>query len=583
MNIPNMCYTGNLLLIPDGLQSQAKSTASCLKEFLGVCLEKANNPSSVTIFGFSEFVTALALLILIYQFTDVRYRFRISVAALPVYSLTFFIIGFVGIGTLMTDLWFSKQWVLPKFLNDHAVLQSIWGAVFLIYVIIVLYYAFVRPPVFCRWNYKRYVQELYRYILKGSAHEIPIIAHEIACSAPNLVKWSRQLETGKNDDDQSPPKENINSYAHDILLLLGNRKLCRHIVADSPVTAIAIFEEMRIQEKYALPLGQFAKNVSTEAILNKDSLLYHEDEGYNSGLIGYLKPFSKAVYGHYPLVEQIGYGHESPLDVDYKVVGSWDAAQLEAYCRVVLLTLQSYLDKPLYGRHCLNRAFENIEKSTFDVYKLNESKNYYPSDISDRLRVSVQFFKDAINLITQCESPPKARLRNQEKALYPDLYDRLAAGMFNIIFHASLVKQPEETCWQIQYCSVWGEFFSFFSGPAWKIVRFKLRRLIYDEILQLEKLPNFKSSKILGFCLNVMGLKLGKKTGMDKDEYALHKAVLSWTQKNYVRLCQVHPEVAKDCLLGSISFEVEKKRLVQSFAKGLSLGEPKQYLSLNSP
>ncbi|MFN5589159.1 MAG: hypothetical protein ACK48P_04930 [Holosporales bacterium] len=74
--IPNMCYPGDPLAYADGLQNQAKSTVSCLKEFLGVCFEKPNNPSGIEIFGFSEFVAALALLMLIYQITDVRYRFH---------------------------------------------------------------------------------------------------------------------------------------------------------------------------------------------------------------------------------------------------------------------------------------------------------------------------------------------------------------------------------------------------------------------------------------------------------------------------------------------------------------------------
>jgi hypothetical protein len=567
--IPKMCFPNDPILFVEPLQKNAEATAACLKKIVGICLEKASPPSDVTIFGFSEFVTALALLILIYQFTDVRYRFRIAVAPIRLNHLALYATLLIGFGTLYTDLWFAKKILIPHFLNDHAALQGMWGIIFLLYVILVLLYAFVKPPVFCRWNYKRYAHELYRYILKGSAHEIPIIAHEIARSAPNLVKWSRQVRRWHSGNNQSLPKANINSYAHDILLLLGNKKLCRHIVSDSPATAIAIFEEMRIQEKYALPLGQFAKNISTEAILNKDSLLYHEDEGYHSGLIGYLKPFSKAVYGHYPLVEQIGYGHESPLDIDYKIVWAWEAEQLEAYCRVTLLTLASYLERQLYEGRCLFRAFEKIERSCYDIYKLNGSEDYYQSDISKRLKVAVTFFRDAIDLINKCENPPKTRLRNLKDDRYLDIYDRISAMMFEIILHASSAKQPQDTCWQIQYCSVWSYFFIFsLKGEAQKIILFKLRRLIYDEIIRLESLPNFQNSRILGFCLNVMGLTLRQRQGYEKNDYALHKAVLAWTQKNYLRLRQEHPDVAENCLLGGISFDEQSKRLVKTFMDG---------------
>jgi hypothetical protein len=49
-----------------------------------------------------------------------------------------------------------------------------------------------------------------------------------------------------------------------------------------------------------------------EAIANKDSFLFHEAEGYHSGLIGYHKPLSHAMFSNYDMVETIG----SLLDPD---------------------------------------------------------------------------------------------------------------------------------------------------------------------------------------------------------------------------------------------------------------------------
>jgi hypothetical protein len=57
-------------------------------------------------------------------------------------------------------------------------------------------------------------------------------------------------------------------------------------VASSPGTAIEFFKAMSELEKYQIPIGQFASNVSTEALLNKDSIIYHEAEGYISGFFG---------------------------------------------------------------------------------------------------------------------------------------------------------------------------------------------------------------------------------------------------------------------------------------------------------
>lgn len=561
------------------------------KTYLGIFFVTPSSGLESSIFGFAEFISALALLVIVYTLTDIRYRFRVAVTPIPLFKPTYILIGLIGFGTLLTDVWFSERWLMPNFFPNQAIWQGMFGALFLLLVMIWMYYAFIKPPIFCKKNYRKFAQELYRIIVKGSDTELPVIANELARSAESLVKLSRQnpprwqKDTNKKEKEKKR-KPNVGDYAYDILLLIGNRKLCRHIVASSPVTAIVFFEAMAANEKYDLPIGQFARNISIEAIINKDSILYHEDEGYSSGLIGYLKPFSKAIYGNYRLVESLAPNFRSPLDIHHEIVWSWDASQLEAYSKAVMITLKSYLESGIWTQHsfALYRAFENIENSCRDVYKLSDiPSDYYSTDIFKRLRTAVQFVNDAIDLIGKQQTLPSTTLRVRGDRKYEDFYDHIANLMFEIIFSAASVTAPPDKCWAIHHNSVWREFFGLSSeGKAWEIIHFKLRRLLYDEILQLEKFPNYKSSNVLGFCLNVMGLKIRKKKGYDREYYPLHKAVLAWTSNNYLRLKNIQPEVANSCLIGSISFDEQGKRLVQTYAKGLNLEAPKVYLELAS-
>ncbi len=564
---------------------------ACEKTYLGICFVTPSSGLESSIFGFAEFISALALLVIVYTLTDIRYRFRVAVTPIPLFKSTYILIGFIGFGTLLTDVWFSERWLMPNFFPNQAIWQGMFGALFLLLVMIWMYYAFIKPPIFCTKNYRKFAHELYKIIVKGSDTELPIIANELARSAEPLVKLSRQNPPRRQKDtnkkvEEKRRKPNVGDYAHDILLLIGNRKLCRHIVASSPVTAMVFFEAMATNEKYDLPIGQFARNISTEAIINKDSILYHEDEGYSSGLVGYLKPFSKAIYGNYRLVESLASNFGSPLDIHHEIVWSWDASQLEAYSRAVLITLKSYLESGNWTQHsfALYRALKNIENSCSDVYKLNDiPSDYYSTDIFKRLRTAVQFVKDAIDLIGKSQNLPSTTLRVRGDRKYENFYDRIANLMLEIIFSAASVTVPSDKCWTIHYNTVWDEFFGLSStGKAWKIIHFKLRRLLYDKILHLEKFPNYKSSKILGFCLNVMGLKITARKGDDREYYPIHKAVLAWTRNNYLRLKSIQPEVANSCLLGSISFDEQGNRLVQTYAKGLNLEAPKVYLELAS-
>jgi hypothetical protein len=348
---------------------------------------------------------------------------------------------------------------------------------------------------------------------------------------------------------------------------------------------VAFFDEMTRQEKYAIPIGAFASNISAEAILNKDSILYHEGDGYDSGLMGYRKDFSQAVYGNCRLVEALATDGRSPLDIPYEIVRSWRADHWKVFGRAVMITLLDYLDSENWDLHsyALYRSIKQIEASCIDVYKLNNiESDYWSSDIFKRLDVAVDFVKEAVNLIGECKPIPSTLLRIKDRRRHdPNVYDQLAALMFEIMFDASAVKNPVDTCWSIQHNAVWSELFSMPRGKTWDIVQHKVRRLLYDEIRRLEDFPNYKSSRILGFCLNVMGVKIGKKNEFfERSQYALHKVVLSWTKRNYLKLRQIHPEVAESCLIGSISFDEHGSRIVKTYIKGLDIEPPKHYLEL---
>ena len=75
----------------------------CSHEFFDICFVKPSAGPETSIFGFAEFGTALALLVIIYTIADVRYRFRIKVAPIPLFLLTFIlaIIGFASLLKLM--------------------------------------------------------------------------------------------------------------------------------------------------------------------------------------------------------------------------------------------------------------------------------------------------------------------------------------------------------------------------------------------------------------------------------------------------------------------------------------------------
>jgi len=538
-------------------------------------------------FGFSEFLTGLALMVLAWTIADVRYRFRVRTAPIPLLGITFSVVVAVGVLTLLTDLWRVEKWMVPKgnFLTP-ASWQALLGGLFLLTFLTWIWFAFIRPATYGKHNAERYAQTLYRFILRGSPAELAVIADELACSATALVDHAtdrgrlKNYQLEREDEKKNPPK--VEGYANDLLLLIADKRLCRAIVESSPGTALAVFQAMTDAKKYGIQVETFAKNIVNDALANKDSFLYHEAEGYESGLIGYHKPLSQAMFSNYEMVEMIG----TLLDPDIYGKREWDAAQWEAYCRVVLITFRSYVKEGSGGHSfVLYRAKGYIENAASDLYTLNELTSTWDTDSFRRLRVVVEFVKDAIKILEEKGVPDHVRIRERQKHGHPreTFYDHIASMIFEVIFHASAVRSPQWECWSIQHNSVWGELFNFnhLDGPAGKVVKFKVRRLLYYEIADMKRFPNFKGAKILGFCLNVMGLTV-RQGDYDKDSRALQRAVLAWTRKNFAWLHGYNPRIAEACLVDGMTYDADNLRLVHtSPADGLRREPSYDYLELD--
>jgi len=540
-------------------------------------------------FGFSEFLAGLALMVLAWTIADVRYRFRIRTAPIPLQGLTFAVVTAVGILTLLTDLWRAEQWLVPRGnLLTPGSWQALLGGLFLLTFLTWAWFAFIRPPTYGRRNAERFAQTLYRFILKGSPAELAVIADELGFSARSLVRHATDKDEHENHriENEGAKKKNpvkVEAYANDLLLLIADKRLCRAIVESSPGTALAIFQEMGEAKKYGIQVGTFAKNIMNEALTNRDSFIFHETEGYKSGLIGYHKPLSQAMFSNHRMVENIG----TLLDPDFVSKSKWEAAQWEAYCRVVLMTFRDYVEKGYEGHSfVLYRSKSYIEHAASDIYKLNGVADApWDDDALARLRVVVTFIQDAIKILDKKGVPRHLQLRihKMDGPGRKNFYDHLAGMIFEVILAASGVKFPRDHCWWVQHNSVWGELFNFNSldGAAGMVIKFKARRLLYNEIADMKRFPNFKGAKVLGFCLNVMGLAIGQHD-YDKDSRALQKAVLAWTRENYVWLHEYNPRIADACLVDGMSYDAANRRLVKTYpAEGLRREPHYVYLDLN--
>lgn len=407
------------------------------------------------------------------------------------------------------------------------------------------------------------------------------MADELARSAQRLIHFAPPVPERHHQVPAPKQIDKTEEFAFHVLRLIANRKLCRHIIGSAPGTAIAIFEEAIEAKKFHLPLGAFATNVSAEAICNTDSILYHEGDDFTSGLLGSVKLFSRTLYGNFYLVEGLARDFGSPLDIDYFERDKWSPEMLEMYCRVTLLTLDDYLVKTRQPHsYALSRAFHDIEGAVSGVHKLNEAgDDFYQLEAYRRFSVIVNFVVNAIDAVSNAKHPPyQDKLRLHKDEFGESIYDQLARLMFEVVLAASSVARPVWTAWTVQHNDAWSSFMPMSkTSSTWKIVQFKLRRLLYNELLAM---PNFKGARVLGYCLNVMGLTVGKGT-YGRMYRPLVKAVHAWTKKHYLDLRKQYPSVAEAALIGSLSYDSRRNCVVKTYRERFDGTSPAQYLQLD--
>ncbi len=380
--------------------------------------------------------------------------------------------------------------------------------------------------------------------------------------ATNKEKLQRRDGPGSGSDDKKV--SDVEVCANQILLLMADRKVCRTIVNSSPITAILLFEEVSRTKRFGVPVDIVGRNLVSEALNNTDSFLFTETEGYETGLLGFHKPLTQAMFSDFALVEGVG----SLLDLDWKQARDLDPQQWEAYCRILLMAFSGYVERKapehsvvIYG------ALQELKKATSDLYKLDGKGEDWDQASWQKLHAAIQFIKDALTTLDRIGRPSGINLRlRQIGAPRHDIYDALADLLFEIIWDASAVKTPIDLCWSIQRNSVWAKIFGYEdrNGPAAQIVKRKLMAQIYQEINELKTFPNFKGARYLAFCLNVMGLELNQQPA-HRDSFPLQRAVLRWTKRNYALLRQRNPEVADKCLVAGMSFDEEQMRIVKCY------------------
>jgi hypothetical protein len=501
-------------------------------------------------FGFAELISGLALTLVVWTVADLRYKFRIDTAALPVRRASVAITLIVGILALLTDHWRASQsrvpvggWLTPESW------QLLLGGSFFLVLAAWLWLAFFRPARFSPWNARKFAHSVERRLLRGSPTELAIVGDELARSVSRIVNYAPDTCTA----DQITKTQ---QHALRLLMAMGSPKFCRAVVEGSPRFIINLFNSVGNQRKYSGEIKIIAKNLVTAAIENRNSFLYHEQDFYESGLEGITRPVTTALCQNPQLVRHIDtllspeYSRRKPRDID----------QWKAYFRLVLQVFTVHVGGGAASKpNSLHWAYLQVEGIYSDLTEdLQLTDLRFNDDLDLRLRTLGTLIQDMVTVLDG--------LDQQGEAYVDHASEDIAGLIFSLIEAASSVRMPRRVSRKIQYTLIWDDILN--SSELRTAAGGKILKLVHSMLWNsITKSPDLDSFRLMGFCLNVMGFKPSEKEKKYGSAWRdLHVDFIAWVKRDIASLLKAYPGMARECFVDGMSYDEQNSRLVIHYA-----------------
>lgn len=535
----------------------------CDAPLVQICLEPAVY-QAVRVFGVAEYLSACAILLLVLSVSDFRYRFRLQIAPYGGQRAAFVAASFVGVLLIAAEFWFMQALPVPAWLNNLPAIQTTLGLVFVLVVLYCCWVVFVSPPTFGPANAERYVSAFYSFIGSGSREQMAVLASELGRSVKRIMDAAGQY-TSKSRPN-SPE-----AFAYNLLFIIGDKRFCRALVEAASWTIEEIFVDLRDRPNVnKLPLSTFAAAVGAELITNVNSPLPMEVRSTSRSYFGHFKPISISVFGNAALVADLSEPF-GPLDLWAELRSDLTPEHYENYSAAALIFSRDYFEKPRSrwneGR-VLRQTLETLQMSNIDLHQVDGASEgvWYMPQIQ-KLKVAVKHATELMEIMDDAKvAPPKYYETDTA-------HDDIAKYIVELIKHAVQVKGPKSTAWLVHHNMIWGDLWTFRDSENIQAIAKKVRRLLYDEIKEMDRYPGFLGARILGYVLSIHGLS--SRRYYQKQFEPLKASAISWARKNYWRLRLDYPDVAEAVLIGSITFDASSNELVKTYARGVT-PEPTQ-------
>lgn len=521
------------------------------------------DPMAPKIFGFSELLAGLALIVVAWTIADFRFKFRIATAPIPVVRISSIIVMSVSVLALLTDLWRAEGWLV---VSGGPLTPSSWqfllAAFFLLSFFAWLWYAVISPPALTSRTGKKIERQIFETISNGSPHELAIVADEVRRYAKTLATQATNYDEryfAVSPEDRSHPSL-VEASANNIYAILSDRRMCRAIVKNAPGAAVDIFEAIRFNGRYNVMAGTLGLNLVEEGIADKDSVLYSEGSGLAGGLMVFERSLLRTMFSNYFML--CGQSHLLKVDIDKAAL--WSAVELGAYTHVVLAAYTGFAMRHLDVRpRVFEHSFAIIGGAVKDLSTVPVEEDLFRHESIAKLRVVMAFIESGVGLLS---AQPKENLRYVRKRsgnhTQPDVLDDWVTIIVLQILQVASVSRSQWLDHEVMQIVNQQTFTSHrFSSRAGRRILHRVRRRLLDMLLVQSGMAAMRVANVLRFCLTSFSHDSSARYH-SKQSRPLFLAVRGWLAKNFLAWYRIAPDVANASLPEGCQFDQANSKII---------------------
>lgn len=510
------------------------------------------NPTDPKIFGFAEYIAALALIVLAWTTVDYRYRFHVETARFDVRPIAFIAVAAIGCLTLLTDVWRASGWPVWEFGPVTPIVwQGLLGLAFLATFVGWALVAFIRPPTFNEKNANRFLTSVLREIKKGDKAQIALMADALAPSAPSIIRLLSRRQ----------------ACAEQLISLLSDPTVCSVMVTRSPLLLAALYGELDSLPVNSRSTYSLTTNVLREAIAQGDSFLHREVRDWTLGAASSAQPVTGIVFGNIELLDKMP-GIFNGVDSS-----QWQGAHWSAFFRATGITLGRYVDRAdsgcLVHSFAVNNIFDVLKDAPRHVRQNLTAGRMSRQDAADTLRTLLTVIKEVSDKMSDAsiEIEQWRDLGEYHNPIY-----HLARVAYHVLLEASYVKSPATEAWSFSYGIAWSELFDPWkrrgSERVFNEVQAMVARMVWVTISELDRMPNFYGAQLLGLCVSTGLISSDppmREKGAIKPGAVLIRLVTAWLRNRFAWLHDHHPALATVGFADGVTYDTNRRMIVREW------------------